>query len=119
MSLYGAEYGGGEAVDPNPPTVANVVQPTSRGAFFECDVSDDIGLASLTFIAQLGDAPNTWVTAYADGEFRGAFAALSTRTGAGTTGSPYHFKIKPSRGWPAGTNIVRPRILDTAGNANV
>lgn len=101
------------------PVVTNIVQPTSRSGYYECDIYDSAGFSSITFLVQLGSKPNEWITAYTDGEFRGVFKPSSTRTGLGTEAVPYHFKIKPLGFWPKGSNVVRPRAIDTSGNANV
>lgn len=101
------------------PVVTNITTPTSHSGYYECDVYSDGGFASLSFLVQLGDNPKEWVTAYTDGEFRGVFKPGSTRTGLGTEAVPYHFKIKPLGFWPDGSNVVRPRAIDTSGNANV
>jgi hypothetical protein len=116
VGRYGSTLYGGGSSESDPPVIANATYPNSRTGFFECDIHDAVGLASVTILVSLGNAPNVWIAAYADGRFQGAFAAYSTVSGAGTPASPLHFRVRPAAGWPAGTNTVRPRAIDTSGN---
>jgi len=116
MAVYGANTYGPGGGDMTPPQVTNIVNPSSKTGFFQFNASDETGLRSVTVVVSLGNNPGVWLTAYADGAFRGVFAAYSTVSGSGTTGDPYHFRIRPGTSWPGGTNTVRPRLIDIAGN---
>jgi hypothetical protein len=107
--------------DANAPVIENVVYPEDPQDFLEFDVYDVLpGLGLTQVLIQLGNE-SLREAAYDEGAFRGRYlAGGSTRTGAGTQGSPYHFKIRPAGGWPTlpsgQLHNLLPRFGDSAGN---
>jgi hypothetical protein len=115
---YETIFSSGDATEP---VIQNVVYPEDPWDWMEFDVYDaDPGLGLVQVLVQLGNE-EIREAAYDEGAFRGRYlAGGSTLTGAGTSGSPYHFKLRPAGGWPVLPSGVEhnvlPRFVDGSGN---
>lgn len=110
----------GGSTDTVPPVVTNVVTPAAATDFWQCDAYDVTpGWRLFQVLVQLGNEADMLV-AFDGNAFKGRFAADSTRTGSGTSGVPYHLKVRPLGGWPQGvSHSVVVRFIDAAGNQTV
>lgn len=98
-------------------SISGQVYPATKDDFLEFDAYTDLldgagaPMWDVAVLLSLSHKPDEAVV-YRDGAFRGTFASLSTVTGAGTSADRMHFRVKPVRGWPEGSNVLRTRIVE-------
>lgn len=111
---------GGHGFVPNDavaPVISLVSSPTTKNAAYVVNVYDaDPGLRTIELWAKIGSDPRG-IMLHDGTNFWYPFNVSSTRTGAGTSGSPYVYTVYHAGGWPEGIEInVYLRAVDQVGN---
>lgn len=99
------------------PVITVISTPTTAAGAYVVDVHDAApGLLRVGLFADLGN--QAAVEVIHDGNaFQRPYATRSTRTGAGTTVSPYRYTIYRDTRWPEGVlNTIKHFAIDTVGN---